>query len=271
MLREPAPRSPQILMAFPRPAVGLLLRSVALRYQPRTPRAWQDARPRPVLPSRRGPSTERPGAGSCRRDPVLAMLEAVLLVANEPMTARRLCQAAGLDDPTQARTLVRRLSECYGREQSAFSVEEVAGGWQLMTRPSFGGWLRKLYPTGAMTRLSAPAIETLAVVAYRQPVVRAEVESIRGVQCGEMLRQLMDRDLVRIVGKSHDLGRPFLYGTTPRFLRIFGLRHLDDLPRARELRPAATSLPTNTEVISGPRRDQDLPGTILDLKEEHQS
>jgi segregation and condensation protein B len=168
------------------------------------------------------------------------MVEAVLLVANEPISARRLSQAAGLDDPTQARTLVRRLNECYQQEQSSFCVQELAGGWQLMTHPSFGGWLRKLYPTGAMTRLSVPALETLAVVAYRQPVVRAEVESIRGVQCGEMLRQLMDRDLVRIVGKSHDLGRPFLYGTTPRFLRIFGLRHLDDLPRARELRPAAT-------------------------------
>ena len=88
-------------------------------------------------------------------------------------------------------------------------------------------------------RLSAPALETLAVVAYRQPVLRAEMESIRGVQCGEMLRQLMDRDLVRIVGKSHDLGRPFLYGTTPRFLRTFGLRHLDDLPRARAIAAAA--------------------------------
>jgi segregation and condensation protein B len=98
------------------------------------------------------------------------------------------------------------------------------------------------------------------VVAYRQPVLRAEVESIRGVQCGEMLRQLMDRDLVRIVGKSHDLGRPFLYGTTPRFLRTFGLRHLDDLPRAQQLRPAAANLSTTSEVIPGAGRDQDLPG-----------
>src|SRR5262249_49926612 len=154
-----------------------------------------NVRPRRVMPTRETPTTDRLRAGSCRRDSVLAMLEAVLLVASEPMTARRLCQAAGLDDPTQARTLVRRLNECYGLEQSAFCVEEVAGGWQLMTRPSFGGWLRKLYPTGAATRLSAPAIETLAIVAYRQPVVRAEVESIRGVQCGEMLRQLMERDL----------------------------------------------------------------------------
>jgi segregation and condensation protein B len=81
-------------------------------------------------------------------------------------------------------------------------------------------------------RLSAPAMETLAVVAYRQPVLRAEVEAIRGVQCGEILRQLMERDLVRIAGRSEELGRPFLYGTTRRFLEVFGLRHLDELPRA---------------------------------------
>lgn len=235
-------------MVLPRPAVGSLLRSVALCYQPRVTRAWLDVRPRRVWPSHEAPITQRPQATSCRRDPDLAMVEAVLLVANEPISARRLSQAAGLDDPTRARTLVRRLNDCYQREQSAFCVQELAGGWQLMTHTSFGGWLRKLYPTGAMTRLSVPALETLAVVAYRQPVVRAEVESIRGVQCGEMLRQLMDRDLVRIVGKSHDLGRPFLYGTTPRFLRVFGLRHLDDLPRARELRPVASGSQSDSGV-----------------------
>ncbi|HEY4312888.1 MAG TPA: SMC-Scp complex subunit ScpB [Pirellulales bacterium] len=188
------------------------------------------------------------------------MVEAVLLISNEPITNRRLSQAAGLADPTQARTLVRRLNEAYLRDGSPFRVEEVAGGWQLMTHQSFGGWLRRLHPWGCGIRLSSPALETLAVVAYRQPVLRAEVESIRGVQCGEMLRQLMDRDLVRIVGKSHDLGRPFLYGTTPRFLRTFGLRHLDDLPRAQQLRPAAANLSTTSEVIPGAGRDQDLPG-----------
>jgi segregation and condensation protein B len=84
--------------------------------------------------------------------------------------------------------------------------------------------------------LSAPALETLAVVAYRQPVVRAEVEAIRGVDCGEILRQLMDRDLVRTAGRGDELGRPYLYATTKRFLQIFGLRHLDDLPRSDVLR-----------------------------------
>jgi segregation and condensation protein B len=90
-------------------------------------------------------------------------------------------------------------------------------------------------------RLSAPALETLAVVAYRQPILRAEVESVRGVSSGELLRQLMERDLVRIAGRSDELGRPFLYGTTRRFLELFGLRSLDELPRAAALRSTANA------------------------------
>jgi segregation and condensation protein B len=205
-----------------------------------------------------------------RRDRPAAAVEAALLVSTQPISSRRLGQVAGLADSTQARTLIRRLNEYYRRGGSAFRVEEVAGGWQLLTHPSFGGWLRRLHPEGYGIRLSSPALETLAVVAYRQPVLRADVESIRGVQCGEMLRQLMDRDLVRIVGKSHDLGRPFLYGTTPRFLQAFGLRHLDDLPRREQMQPQPPrdTQTMTSEVISGDRRDQDLPESTHDLKEE---
>jgi segregation and condensation protein B len=100
----------------------------------------------------------------------------------------------------------------------------------------FGSWLRRLLQTSLEIRLSAPAMETLAVVAYRQPILRAEIEAIRGVQCGDLLRQLLDRDLIRISGRAEDLGRPLVYGTTKRFLQVFGLRHLDELPRAQQLR-----------------------------------
>ncbi len=250
------------------PTVGSMFRSVALRYQERGAHAWRKTAARSRLPLATSAAGEPSRGGKFRRDHVTAMVEAVLLISSEPLSNRRLCHAAGLADPTQARSLVRRLNELYAGQESPFRIEEVAGGWQLMTHPSFGGWLRRLHPAGMAMRLSSPALETLAVVAYRQPVLRAEVESIRGVQCGEMLRQLMDRDLVRIVGKSHDLGRPFLYGTTPRFLRTFGLRHLDDLPRAQQLRPPQPATQTTTEVTPGPRRDQDLLGTILDPKEE---
>jgi segregation and condensation protein B len=163
----------------------------------------------------------------------------VLFLATEPLSSRRISQLASLADGTEARTLIRRLNAWYDLEDSAFRVEEVAGGFQLLTRPRYALWLRRLAPAGGMVRLSAPALETLAVVAYRQPVSRAEVESIRGVQCGEVLRQLMERDLVKIVGKSAELGRPFLYGTTRRFLQVFGLRSLDELPGRDKFMPGS--------------------------------
>jgi len=170
------------------------------------------------------------------RDPQLAKVEAFLFFAREPLGSRKLALLAGLADGTEARTLVRRLNRLYDAAGTAFRAEDVAGGFQLLTRPQFGAWLRRLYQAPLETRLSTPALETLAVVAYRQPAVRAEIEAIRGVDCGEILRQLMERDLVRIAGRSDDLGRPYLYGTTKRFLQWFGLKHLDDLPRAALLR-----------------------------------
>ena len=184
--------------------------------------------------------------GTSRRDESIARLEAVLFVAGEPLGCRRLAQLASLADGTLARTLIHRLNRLYDDEESAFRVEEVAGGFQLMTRPQFGSWLRRLHRVPVEVRLSPPALETLAVIAYRQPTSRAEMEAIRGVHCGEILRQLMERDLIRVCGRSEDLGRPFLYATTKRFLQVFGLRHLDDLPRAEILRDAFHHLPTHT-------------------------
>ncbi len=202
-------------------------------------------------------TTTAPRLAPGARDARTARVEAVLLLASEPLSSRRIGQFASLADGTEARTLIRRLNRLYDVQGSAFRVEEVAGGFQLLTRPKFGGWLRRLHQTSVETRLSGPALETLAVVAYRQGVIRAEIESIRGVQCGEMLRQLMERDLVRIVGRSNDLGRPFLYGTTKRFLQVFGLRSLDELPRADLLRGHR---PPNVadEPQPAARRDEEL-------------
>jgi len=169
----------------------------------------------------------------------MARLEAVLLMAEEPLPSRKLAHLANLADGTEARTLLRKLNRLYDQEGCSFYVEEVAGGFQLLSRPKFAPWLRRLVGNGTEVRLSSPALETLAVVAYRQPMLRAEVEAIRGVQCGEILRQLTERDLVRVVGRSDELGRPLLYGTTKRFLQIFGLRNLDQLPQPESLRRSA--------------------------------
>jgi segregation and condensation protein B len=170
------------------------------------------------------------------RSPQLALLEAVLLMADEPLTARRLAQAAGLSDAGEVRKLLRRLQDLYDAGESAFQVEELAGGYQLLTRPAFFPWLARWRRGNAELRLSPAARETLAVVAYRQPITRADIETVRGVGCGEVLRQLMEKNLVRIAGRDDSLGRPVLYGTTRKFLQVFGLKTLKDLPRADEFR-----------------------------------
>jgi segregation and condensation protein B len=159
-------------------------------------------------------------------------LEGVLFISREVLNTRRLAQLAGLADATEARTLIRRLNERYERVGRAFRIEEVAGGFEMMTKPQFAPWLRKLGHVPQEERLSSAAMETLAIVAYRQPVMRADIEAIRGVSSEEVLKQLMSRDLVRICGRSEELGRPYLYGTTKRFLKMFGLRSLEKLPRA---------------------------------------
>jgi segregation and condensation protein B len=182
-----------------------------------------------------------PGA----RSPKLARVEAVLFTAGEPMSTRRIADAANLSDGAEARVLVQHLKSFYDAEASAFTVENIAGGWQLCTRPEYSKILEKLHPTRQPARLSQPALETLSVVAYRQPILRADIESIRGVSCGEMLRQLIDRGLVRIVGHHDSLGRPLLYGTTRKFLELFGLADLANLPLAEQLRH-----PTHTQVVN---------------------
>ena len=180
----------------------------------------------------------------------MANLQAVLFLARDPLTSRKLSQYARLADGTEARTLVRRLNQQLDQVGRAFRVQEVAGGFQLTTRPKFAKWLRRLdYVPGAL-RLSAPSLETLAVVAYRQPVLRSDIEAIRGVSCGEILNQLMERDLIRVGGRSSELGRPYLYNTTKRFLQVFGLRSLDELPRVgifRDVAETTPAVPSGTE------------------------
>ena len=179
--------------------------------------------------------------GDLARDPALAMLEAVLFAADEPLPTRRLAKVVGLADAGEARRLVRKLQGLYDRDGTAFQVEELAGGFQLLSRPDYHPWLLRLRHGGHELKLSAAARETLAIIAYRQPIMRADVESIRGVQCGDVLRLLMEKGLVRIAGRHDSLGRPVLYGTTRKFLQVFGLKGLQDLPLAEQLKPPEKS------------------------------
>ena len=175
--------------------------------------------------------------GELVRDPRLARVEAALFAADEPLNPRKLAIAADLADAAEARRLIEKLKGFYNQDEPAFQIEELAGGWQLRTRPAFHPWLVRLRRTNPDPKLSPPALETLAIIAYRQPIMRADVEAIRGVQCGELLRHLMEKGLVRIAGRDDTLGRPMLYGTTKKFLQMFGLNSLKDLPEIEQLRP----------------------------------
>ncbi len=201
----------------------------------RTDRLPANARPAAVYRVLGLEQAERSGRGELARDPQLALVEAALLAADEPLPPRRLAQVANLADAAMAKRLVTRLQQLYERDGTAFQVEELAGGYQLLTRPAFHPWLARLRHGGTDLRLTPAARETLAIVAYRQPITRADIEAVRGVQSSEVLRQLMEKELVRISGRDNTLGRPLLYGTTRKFLQLFGLNSLRDLPLVPEL------------------------------------
>ncbi|HYH68765.1 MAG TPA: SMC-Scp complex subunit ScpB [Urbifossiella sp.] len=191
---------------------------------------------RPAFLRFRAAPAEAPPDDPLARDAKLARVEAVLLIADEPLSPRRLADAAALADAAEARALAEKLQGFYDADGTAFEVAEIAGGYQLLTRPVMAPWLARLRRTGHDLRLTPAALETLAVIAYRQPVMRAEVEQVRGVSCGEVVRQLMEKGLVRVAGRHDSLGRPQLYGTTKKFLQAFGLNTLKDLPEVFEKR-----------------------------------
>lgn len=168
------------------------------------------------------------------RDEQKRIVEALVLAAGEPLAAARIAQAVPFLTPARARELALELRADYEREGRGFELVEVAGGFQLRTRPELGEFVQRLEEERP-ARLSRAALETLAVVGYRQPVTRAEVEQVRGVDCGPVLRNLLERHLVRIAGHREVPGRPMLYGTTRRFLEVFGLASLEDLPSLRDL------------------------------------
>jgi segregation and condensation protein B len=163
------------------------------------------------------------------------ILEALLFAAEEPLSVLRLSAMIEETSHAMIADLVRELNADYLRESRAFQVQEVAGGFRLVTRPEFADWVRELRSVSAAPRLSQAALETLSIIAYKQPVTRTELESIRGVAVEGVLKTLVERELVRIVGREEGLGRPLLYGTTDHFLEYFGLPSLDALPRPDEL------------------------------------
>ena len=153
--------------------------------------------------------------------------------------------ALGRTDSAQVNAAISSLNEAYASSQRSFVILERPKGWKLYTRPEFGEFVLQLFPGRKPERLSGPAMETLAIIAYRQPITKAAIEAVRGVACDGMIQKLLDRDLIRIGGRAELPGRPLLYETTDLFFEHFGIRSIDELPNASELRKI--KLPEATE------------------------
>ncbi len=178
------------------------------------------------------------------------VIEALLISAHKPLTARELVTAikgAGADDEllpnefaktneAEVSAALEQLKIEYIEQQRAFQLLEKADGWQLTSDPQYARWVKQLFPASKPARLTPPALETLAIIAYRQPITRADVEAVRGVAIDSVLQTIMERGLVKIAGRAEVPGRPLLYETTQFFLEHFGLRNLDELPNSEELK-----------------------------------
>ncbi len=176
----------------------------------------------------------------CADQPLARRIEALVFAADRPLPDARIADLLGIAEQSKVGAAIREAIETlnagYAASANAFRIEQVAGGRQVLTQPNFAPVVARLRGERQQARLTQPAIETLAIIAYRQPIQRSEIEAIRGVACGEVLRGLLERRLVRIAGRAEELGRPMLYGTTNEFLKVFGLGTLADLPQSRELK-----------------------------------
>ena len=158
------------------------------------------------------------------------IIEALLFSADTPLSALRLAELAGDCTTGQVRRHIDALNDKYATAGLSFRIEPIAHGYRMMTLSCYQPWLARLNQQRSQTRLSAAALETVSIVAYKQPVIRADVEAIRGVACGDVLSRLREMGLIRIIGRAEVVGRPLLYGTTKKFLDVFGLADLEDLP-----------------------------------------
>jgi segregation and condensation protein B len=165
---------------------------------------------------------------------VRAVLEALIFASPQPLTPREITEVMGGVPREAWQAALEELRADYARDGRGLQLLEIAGGWQITTRPEYNDWVRELLDPKAPTRLSIQALETLAVVAYKQPVTLPEIIELRGVKSGGVLKTLLEKRLIRILGRKEVVGRPILYGTTKQFLLHFGLKDLGDLPRIEE-------------------------------------
>ena len=207
----------------------------------------QEAAEQSELPTELPAFMKAPDETPCADQSIESRVEAVLLSMSRPLSESKLVDMLGLGlvnakdkmPVTMVKQAIDHLNTEYAQSGRSFRIERLAGGWQLLTLSKFGPLLTRVHGAKLQGRLTPAALDTLAIIAYRQPTLRSELEAVRGVACGDVLRGLMERRLVRITGRAEELGRPMLYGTTSEFLRVFGISRLEDLPQARELRNPA--------------------------------
>jgi segregation and condensation protein B len=198
-------------------------------------------------------------------------IEALIFVSNAPVTRNQIKEILKWTTDGDIEKFVNELNMEYEKTNRSFRVEEIAGGWQIRTKPEFAAPIKSLLNIQRRERLSGPALETLAIIAYKQPITKAEIEGIRGVNVDWMISSLIDKDLVRVVGRKDIIGHPFMYGTTTRFLEHFGLANLKDLPNVEELRQKNITPSTDANlaaVTSVPAENISEPVSEIQLQEE---
>ncbi|MBW1837804.1 MAG: SMC-Scp complex subunit ScpB [Deltaproteobacteria bacterium] len=174
-------------------------------------------------------------------DDLKNIIESLLFVAEDPLTIDRLKNILAYEDTKEIRKAMQGLSDDYEARKGGFYLREIAGGYQIRTRPEYTEWIKRMIHPHPI-RLSKAALETLAIIAYKQPVIRSDIEHIRGVDCGGIIRMLFTRKLIRVLGRREIPGRPLIYATTKHFLEVFDLKDLKDLPTPKEIEAMGNSL-----------------------------
>jgi segregation and condensation protein B len=197
------------------------------------------------------------------------VIEAILFVSDKPVTVEQFKQVLPEVAPSEIERTARLVQDDYAQRVGGMTVVEVAGGYQMLSNPSYASFIRNFYKTRTKEKLSRPSLETLAIIAYKQPVSRADIEIVRGVNSDGVMAHLLSKALVKIVGRKEVPGRPFLYGTTKEFLEYFGLKSLEDLPKLEEF-PLLAAAGDNASSVATTEAGEISPGATAETVEEEQ-
>lgn len=192
------------------------------------------------------------------------IIEAMLISTEEPISVEQMQQALSEVKPLLIKEAIEDLKRHYMETDRSFEINEVAGGYQIGTKAEYARYLRKLYKTKHVERLSKPALETLAIIAYKQPATKLDIESIRGVNVDGVIRSLLDKGLIRIKGRKEVIGRPFIYGTSSLFLKYFGLNSLEELPKMEDFKETAD------EILEEHQVDREMSWADKEKEDENQ-